>query len=99
MMEYKIKNLETILILDIDKNNSKVYIRIKKFTQQSFRRAFIMKWFIEYFGSIVGMVVSGFVFLIVLYNLFTGFGMNWFAFIVSGSVLVGSAWLNTAITE
>ena len=58
-----------------------------------------MKWFIEYFGSIVGMVVSGFVFLIVLYNLFTGFGMNWLAFVVSSSILVGSAWLNTAITE
>ena len=41
-------------------------------------------------ASIIGMVIGGGIIWIVLYNLFHGFGMNWFAGII-GCVIFGVA--------
>ena len=49
-------------------------------------------------ASIIGMVIGGGIIWIVLYNLFHGFGMNWFAGI-AGCVIFGvsSATYNKAM--
>lgn len=56
-------------------------------------------WYVSYFASLVGMVISGGVFLIVMNNAVHGFGMNWMAFIVSVVSLVVSALVNTLLTN
>lgn len=56
-------------------------------------------WFVAYFTSLVGMVVSGGIFLIVLNNAVHGFGMNWLALVVSVVGLVVSALVNTLLTN
>lgn len=56
-------------------------------------------WFVAYFASIIGMFVSGGVFLIVLNNAVHGFGMNWLALVGSIVGLVVSALVNTLLTN
>ena len=56
-------------------------------------------WYVYYFTSLVGMVVSGGVFLIVLDNAVHGFGMNWLALVGSIVGLVVSALVNTLLTN
>lgn len=56
-------------------------------------------WYVYYFASLVGMVISGGVFLIVLNNAVHGFGMNWLALVVSVVGLVVSALVNALLTN
>lgn len=56
-------------------------------------------WYVYYFSSLVGMVVSGGVFLIVLNNAVHGLGMNWLALAVSIVGLVVSALVNALLTN